>query len=192
MILTFVFALILAKIKKQKLSVLFKAYALYPVYLSELFVMFLQANVFLGNFYFSRHLELIKMLHLGLYIIPVIAYGLYKQALVGSAFVFAGTALNKLVMHANGGKMPVYPSLSRLTGYFSPEGLSAPGGIHSLGGPSTKLAFLADYIDVGYSVLSIGDLIIRVYIILILYYTIVRLNRAAVPPPRIPSEKETD
>lgn len=179
MIITFLIAILLAKLKKQRVSVLLKAYALYPVYLSELFSIFLQVNVFLGNFYFSRYLSQIKMIHLGLYIIPIIAYGLYKPALVGSGFVLLGTGLNRLVMYANGGKMPVFPTLSRLTGYYNPAGFEAPGSIHMAGDASTKLVFLADYIDIGYSVLSIGDLIIRIHIILILYFTIRRLNERA-------------
>ena len=87
----------------------------------------------------------------------------------------AGTVMNKVVMHYNGGKMPVFPSFSYLTGYTTPEMLtSGVDSIHIMGDASTKLPFLADFIDVGYSILSIGDIFIRGFVFIMLYATIKR------------------
>ena len=80
-----------------------------------------------------------------------------------------GSILNELVKHANGGKMPVFPTLSRLTGYFNEEAI-ASSSLHVLGNSETKLKFLCDYIDIGYSILSIGDLLIHFFTFIIFFF----------------------
>ena len=42
---------------------------------------------------------------------------------------------------------------------------------------STKLNFLADYIDVGFSVISPGDVLIHSFTTIIVFCVIVKLNR---------------
>ena len=72
--------------------------------------------------------------------------------------------------------MPVYPTLSYLTGYIRPELFSLPGSLHVLGGEGTKLAFLSDYIDYGYCILSVGDVFIHLYACIMLYALIKAVN----------------
>ncbi|GAA0727765.1 hypothetical protein GCM10008905_25750 [Clostridium malenominatum] len=73
--------------------------------------------------------------------------------------------------------MPVFPTLSYLTGYATPDAFSKVDDIHVLGNSSTKLKFLTDIIDVGYSILSIGDIFIRVFVFIIIFNTIKHMNR---------------
>ena len=75
-------------------------------------------------------------------------------------------------MGLNGGKMPVFPTLSYLTGYVNSRNLNLGGGIHVLGDGATRLKVLTDYIDIGYSVLSIGDVLVRVMGFLAVYATL--------------------
>ncbi len=96
--------------------------------------------------------------------------------MAGAALMILGTLLNKFVIWQNGGKMPVYASLSRLTGYYSEEAIRTADKIHSIGDDSTKFKFLTDYIDIGYSILSIGDLLIHAFVLIILYYVIKEVN----------------
>ena len=96
----------------------------------------------------------LSLIHI-LYMLPLLRYRLYKPGMIGAGCIVAGTAMNKIVMAANGGKMPAFPTLSLRTGYFDPALLEAPGSIHCLGTEATRLKFLTDYIDIGYSVLSI-------------------------------------
>ena len=49
-------------------------------------------------------------------------------------------------------------------------------GIHVLGNAETKMKFLTDFIDLGYTILSIGDLCIRVFVFIVIYNAIKKIN----------------
>lgn len=165
-------AVILAKIKHYKLKYLFSSWAFYPILVSQLFLIFMQINVFAGNYYVLKYIPAIKMAIPLSYIFSILLYQLYRPAFIGCGFILLGTVLNRFVIWQNGGKMPVFPSLSYVTGYVRSNTFDANSGIHILGNIYTKFAFLSDYIDVGYSVLSPGDLLIHFFSFLMLYYTI--------------------
>lgn len=61
-------------------------------------------------------------------------------------------ALNKIVMAFNGNQMPVL-----IPGGVCPENI---GDLHSCMTSATHLKFLADWINVHYGIMSIGDLFI--------------------------------
>jgi hypothetical protein len=78
------------------------------------------------------------------------------------------------VINANGGKMPVYPTISKWI-WFYKTGQLDPGAIddlHILMDSSTKLPFLADYFDFGTCISSPGDLLVHSFASIIIYYTI--------------------
>ncbi len=177
MLITVLIAVIAAKIKGYKLKPLLKAYFLYPIFIFELFEIFLQANIFLGNYSFTPFANIIKSVYMFLFILPMIGYKLYKQGIIGSVCIITGTALNKIAIAANGGKMPVFPTLSKITGYYNPQMFERYSSIHILGDETAKLKILTDYIDTGYSILSIGDLVIRVFVFIIIFYSIKTLQR---------------
>ena len=83
-----------------------------------------------------------------------------------------GSFLNRFVMSQNGGKMPVYATLSKYTGYFDESVLGTIDQVHILGTEETNYKILTDFIDVGYSILSIGDVLIHAFIFLVVYETI--------------------
>ena len=72
--------------------------------------------------------------------------------------------------------MPVFPTLSYLTGYSKLDAFSKVNDIHILGDETTKLKILTDIFDIGFSVLSIGDIFIRFYAFLIIYNVVKSLN----------------
>lgn len=179
MILEYVIIFILAKIKKFKFSPLLKAYALYPFVLIELIYLFLQVNTFLGNYQYYQYAYAwgFKNWHLIALLPAVIAYKVYKPAFVGSIFVFIGTALNNWVIALNGGKMHIFPTLSKLTGYYKPGAIKeAHDTLHSLFNGSVKMPLLVDIIDTGYSIISFGDILIHSFIVIVIYYSIKELN----------------
>ena len=45
-----------------------------------------------------------------------------------------------------------------------------------LGDSSVKLKYLSDIIDIGYSILSVGDILIRVFVVMIIYTTVKKTN----------------
>jgi hypothetical protein len=177
MIFAILFTLAFAALKRYKLKPLVKAYALYPFALLTLVTVYLQVCVFLHDYRWIKYASYIKTAYLISLLIPFLVYKLYKPGLVGAGLIILGSALNKFVIWQNGGQMPVYATFSRLTGYYSETAIQTADTLHSVGGPMTKYKILTDFIDIGYSVLSIGDLFIHSFVVIILFYVIKELNR---------------
>lgn len=177
MIVYTLFAFIWSKIKGYKIMPVFKAYSLYPCVIVEFLYLFLQFNIIIHNYSFVKYTPYIKNVYLFVLIIPMLVYKLYKPGLLGSALIIIGTLLNKFVMMQNSGKMPVYASLSKITGYYSESAIQSVDNIHVIGTDLTKFKFLTDYIDIGWSILSIGDLLIHSFTFIIIYYTIKEINK---------------
>lgn len=177
MILSILAAFLIAKLKKYKITPVFKTYELYPLFAVELVYWFFQINSFFGIYDYVKYASIIQKAFLLVMLVPIIKNKIYYPALVGSWFVVFGSVLNEIVKTANGGKMPVYPSLSRLTGYYKNDLLSQGiDDLHIKLTSQTKFNFLADYIDVGWCIMSIGDVFIHSFITIIVYYTIKTLN----------------
>ncbi|NLK38725.1 MAG: DUF5317 domain-containing protein [Clostridiales bacterium] len=179
MIIWIAIALIVAKIKGYKIKSAFTAHVLYPIYIVELVYCFFQFNAFFGNYAFVKdpYPSILQKLALLALLPPILYYKLYKPAIVGSFLTILGTALNRIVISANGGFMPVYPTLSKITGYYK-EGMLEQGldNLHIMLTSETKLNILADYIDVGWSIMSIGDLLIHSFTSIIIYSAVVAIN----------------
>lgn len=174
-------AFLIAKIKKYSIMPIFKTYTLYPLFLVELIYIYFQINIFIGNYSFIQYSSILQTAYIAVLFLPIITYKLYPQALFGSAMMITGTLMNKLVIYMNDGKMPVFPTLSKLTGYFKPDSLSQSGdGLHILMTGDSKLNFLADYVDIGWSIMSVGDVLIHSFIGLIVYYTLKTLNNSSI------------
>lgn len=178
MIETILIAMLVAKIKGYKVKPLFRDWTIYPILILEIVHIFFQVNIFLDNYYFVQYASVIKKIYMLSYVIPIIIHKEYFTGILGSVFVFIGTLLNNFVIAQNGGKMPVYPNFSYITGYASPEAITGIKGIHILGSAQTKFWFLSDIIDIGWSVLSIGDIFIRLFAFTIIFSTIKTLNRS--------------
>ncbi len=176
MFIYIVLAIVFAKVKGYNVKSIFKDYSLYPLAFAEIFYIFLQVNVFLGNYSYVKYAGIFKTLYLYTLIVPIVVHKLYKVGFYGALLVTVGSMMNKFVMSQNGGKMPVYPSLSKYTGYFSEAPLGTADQIHIMGNEATKYKILTDYIDVGYSILSIGDVLIHAFIFIVVYNTIKENN----------------
>ncbi|MEG0690700.1 MAG: DUF5317 family protein, partial [Clostridium sp.] len=156
MIETLALAIIFCKIKGYKIKPLFNTWHVYPIILMELAVWFIQINVFLESHWVLQYAPITKALYISSYIFLVFKYELYITAIIGSAFVALGGVMNDIAIKANNGYMPVFPSLSYLTGYASPEDFGKFDNLHILGDSSTNLFFLTDIFDLGYCILSLG------------------------------------
>jgi hypothetical protein len=177
MIITFIIGVLIAKYRGCELKLGIKNFVLYPPMICELIYVILQIFVFQGNYQVIEFAEIFKKLYLLSFLVSIIMLKLYVPGLIGSAFILIGTGMNKLVMFFNNGKMPVFPSLSYLTGYVKKETFSQINDIHVLGGADTKLVIFSDIIDVGGSILSIGDVLIYLFTGIIVYATLVELNK---------------
>lgn len=180
MIETILLAMIILKIKGYKLKPMFRSWVFYPMMIFTLFYIFIQISIFCGYYGFIKYSALLEKAYLLTFLFIIFKYELYGSAIIGSIAVFIGTIMNKLAMSANGGKMPVFPTLSYITGYVKPDSFSKVKDIHILGSEETKLKILTDYIDLGYSVLSIGDIFIRFFTFIIVYNSIKFLNKESI------------
>lgn len=176
MLETVIISLIFCKIKKLKIKPLFKHWSIYTVVVMELFYLIVQANIFSENYNLIKFAGLFKTIYLCSYLPLIFIYRQYVSAIIGSIFVVIGGLLNDIAISANNGYMPVFPSLSYLTGYIKSDSFSKIEDIHRLGDSSTKLRFLTDIFDVGYSVLSLGDIFIRGFVFIIIYSTVKEIN----------------
>ncbi|WP_352417428.1 DUF5317 family protein [Clostridium tertium] len=176
MIETILISLIFCKIKKLKIKPLFKSWAIYPVLFMEVVYFIVQANIFMENYGVIKYASVLKTIYLCSYLPLVFIFRQYIVAIIGSIFVIIGGILNDIAIAANNGFMPVFPTLSYLTGYAKLDAFSKVNDIHILGDETTKLKILTDIFDIGYSVLSIGDIFIRFYSFLIIYNVVKFLN----------------
>ena len=176
MIETILIAILVCKVKGYKIKLLFKDFAIYPVVFFELIYLVVQANIFLGNYEVIKYVNFLKTLYLCSYLPLIFYYNQYIRSIIGSIFVIIGGKLNDIAIQVNDGFMPVFPSLSYLTGYATIESFDKVDDIHILGNELTKMKYLTDIFDIGYSVLSIGDIFIRVFVFLIIYGSIKTLN----------------
>ena len=176
MLETIIISLVFCKIKKFKIGPLFKSWAIYPVLFMEIIYIIVQANIFMENYEVIKYSGILKTIYLCSYLPLVFKFKQYIASIIGSIFVVIGGILNDIAISANNGYMPVFPSLSYITGYAKLDSFDKVNDIHILGSSSTKLKFLTDIFDIGYSVLSIGDIFIRLYIFIIIYNVVKYLN----------------
>lgn len=180
MIITILLAILFSKYKHLNIQPIFKCMWLLPIAILEAIHLIFQICIMNKIYIFIPYAELLKRVYLYALFFPILRYRLYRPALTGSWCIILGTLLNRMVMTANGGQMPIYPSISKLTGYFSMSPLFGYDSIHYLGNSQSKLKYLSDYIDLGFCILSPGDLLIHFFTFLILYNTIKKLNQKVV------------
>jgi hypothetical protein len=173
---TILLAFLFAKIKGYEIKSLFKSWTIYPIIIFEIMYLIGQVTIFLGNYKFIGFIVSLKIFYLGAYLLLVFKYEIYVSSIIGAGFVLLGGVLNDIAIKVNEGFMPVYPTLSYLTGYITPETFNLVKDIHVLGDSQTKLKILTDFIDTGYSILSIGDVFIRVFVFLIIYNSIKKIS----------------
>lgn len=152
----------------------------------------LETCVFMKIYWFIPYQNIFKTLTLLSYLPLIFKYKLYESVwtklksknefvniitsplIIGSACILIGTILNLIVIKANNG-MPVFLSLTYFTGYASLDSFN--DGLHVLGNSNTKLIFLSDIFDIGYSIMSLGDILNRIFVSIILYFSIKQSNR---------------
>ena len=175
---TVLLAFLFAKIKGYKIRPLFKSWTIYPIIIFEIIYLIGQVAIFSGNYEFIKYIHNMKSFYLITYLLLVFKYEIYTSSIIGAIFVFLGGVLNNIAMKANEGFMPAYPTLSYLTGYVKPETFKLAKDIHILANSQTKLKILTDYIDLGYCILSIGDVFIRAFVFIIIYNSIKKISNS--------------
>jgi hypothetical protein len=179
MIEAYVIALIIAKLKGYKISpnAILKDWSLYPAFICLILYIVLQYAVFTGHYGVLVYSKYFKFFYVMVFLVPVLKHRLAIVGIIASCMMMVGMMLNSVVMKYNSGYMPVYPTLSKITGYVRANTFAASyDSIHILGDKTTHLKILTDWIDIGYCILSPGDVFTRVYAGIILYSVIKLLS----------------
>ncbi|MDF2615016.1 MAG: hypothetical protein K0S71_2802 [Clostridia bacterium] len=177
MIETLLIAVVAAKIKKYSIKPLLKSWTIYPILAIELMYLVIQISIFFGYYGLIKYTNVLETIYLASFLFVIMKYRQYISAIIGSACVVFGTLLNHIAIAANNGKMPVFPSLSYLTGYVTPDAFTKVEDIHILGDAYVKLKLLTDIFDLGYTILSIGDIFIRAFVFIIIFNVIKVLHQ---------------
>ena len=163
----------IAYIKGYRIRSALRIWDLYPFFLSCACHTFFIINAWCGNHSFVRFSDALQWVMIATLVLPVLVRGIVYPTFVGVGMTVVGTLMNEVVIRANGGKMPVYPTVSKWIGYYQEGQLDGSiDQLHVLMDGSTRLAFLADYIDFGLCILSPGDLLIHAFASVVIYYTI--------------------
>jgi hypothetical protein len=150
-----------------------------------------EVMIFNDNYWITQYGTQIKQITLFSYIGVIYKYKLYdsqnenKSELIRfltSPFtiaimcLFVGYFLNYVAISANSGHMPVYPSNTYFSGYTDVNTFTEDS-FYVLGDHNSKAIPLCDNIDIFFSNLSIGDVFVRVYIFILIYYSTKRVNK---------------
>ena len=178
MILFILLAIVIAKLRRYRIGVLLREPSLIPIWAIEIIFWLLQICIWRQDYRFiglAGYLQTASILAL---LWPILKFRLYPQAIVGAVMVTVGSALNRIVMYVNDGMMPVVPSFSGFTKYYHEGALEVSQDVrHVIMSDTTKLNFLADYIDVGFSVISIGDVLVHLFTTVVIYCVIAKCNQ---------------
>ena len=174
--------LVIALIKGYRIRPVFRVPDLYPFFFTCVVHGFFVVNAWLGNHEFVKYAGPLQYIMILTLILPVVRRHIFGPTMVGVGFTLIGTLMNRIVINANNGKMPVYPTISKWIGYYKDGQLDGSiDDLHVLLDGSSKLPFLADYIDLGVCVLSPGDLLIHSFASIIVYYTVKSLSCREMP-----------
>lgn len=177
MILFILLGVLFAALRGKRPRSLLHEPSLIPLAVLEIVFWVFQISAWRGDYRFVPYGSWLQTASILSLLWPILKFRLYPRALAGAAMVCAGSLLNRIAMAANAGSMPVYPTLSRLTRYYQEGAIAASGDArHILMSGDTKLNFLGDFIDVGFSVMSVGDLMIHGFVALVVYGVAARLN----------------
>ena len=173
MLIFILIPLALALSRGYRIRPLFCVADLYPFLLTCAIPGLFIINAWLGNHTFVKFSELLQHGMTLSLLLPVVRRRIFTPTLVGAGMTVGGTLMNRIVIQANNGRMPVYPTVSKWIGYYKDGQLDGSiDSLHVLLDDSSKLPFLADYIDLGLCILSPGDVLIHGFASIVLYYTV--------------------
>ena len=173
MLIFILIPLLIAYFKGYRVLSLFRVFDLYPFFAVCLVHGFFVMNAWFGNYSFVKFAAVLQYFMIFSLLLPVVRRRFFAPTMIGVGLTMVGTVMNRIVINANDGKMPVYPTVSKWIGYYKDGQLDGTiDSLHILMDGSSKLPFLADYFDFGFCILSPGDLLIHAFASVIIYYTV--------------------
>ena len=192
MLIFILIPLIIARVKGYRVLSLFKVLDMYPFFFAcachGIFIL----SAWMGYYGFVQYATFLQWFMIITLLLPIVRRVIFWPTIIGVGMTVVGTLMNKIVINANGGKMPVYPTVSKWIGYYKEGQLDGTiDDLHVLLDHSSKLPFLADYIDFGLYILSPGDLLIHAFASVILYYTVkVVCERDPAKPAKVKAQNK--
>jgi len=197
-VFTFVFAWF--KGYRWKVLNLFKHWSIYPITFTCLLHIYIIYLMIHGQYWFIIYSGYIKTFSILFYLALVLKYDLFNVSIfskfktekspllttitspvtIGVLCIGIGSILNVIAVRFNNFKMPVFPNVSLGTGYSKMDMFDKMllyNDYHVFGNSETSLIFLTDIFDFFYSIMSIGDLITRMFVVLIIYCSIKECNK---------------
>lgn len=192
MLETITFAFIFAWFKGYNIKNILKHWSIYPIILTCIFNIYLVYSVIHSNYQILEYSIYIKTVSLLFYFVLIWKYDLMNISIfktinknkifisltspvvIGGLLIFIGSKLNQIAMSYNENKMPVFFSNSWATGYAQSNmfiELQKYGDFHVFGDQYTKLIPLTNIFDVGFMSFSVGDILIKTFVFLIIYYS---------------------
>lgn len=203
---TIFFSLVFSRFKGYKWSQIFKLikhWSFYPILMTMVFHIYFIYLMIKGEYWFVQYSNYIKTVSILFYLILIWKYNLFNISVfknikvdkkplltvitspvaIGVLCMVTGSILNKIAMIFNDGKMPVFPNVSMSIGYTKVDMFDKMlqfNDWHVLGNFNTHLIFLSDFIDGFVFIASPGDILIRVFIGMIIYYSIKQINKGKI------------
>jgi len=186
-------AFLYTKYKKKYLLIPFlKSWVAWPPLLFMLSYIFFEISIWNGHYWILQYQQIYKPITLMSYIPLCVYFKLYENdnpkyqnnellktltspMIIATLFLTLGSELNRIVMYFNSGYMMTFASNSYWTGYIQPQFIT--DGLHKIGNPYTHLIPLCNQFDLGYSVLSLGDIMVRLFVFIILINSIKYSNK---------------
>lgn len=201
-LVTFLIAKFYGRYKWSQIFKLFKHWSSYPIVATCLLHVYLIYLMIHGEYWFLEYQEYIKFGSLLFYFILIFKYKLIdvsvlkrinnktskslwlvwltSPVVIGALFTIVGSKLNKIAILYNRNKMPVFPNVSYGIGYSKIDMFEKAvyfKDFHSLGNHLTNVIFLTDIFDFFFAIMSIGDVLLRIFVGLVIYYSIKQSNK---------------
>jgi len=194
MIETVLFSIIFSRLKGNKWPIIYKLlkhWSFYPIIMTCIFNLYIIYSMVHGDY---RLLEYAKYIKTTIYKYKLFNMSIFSKikyenshimttvtspVSLGVLCMWIGSGLNYIAMWANNWKMPIFSDVSFSTGYSKIDMFNNTilyNDSHTFGNYTTNLIFLTDIFDCFYSVMSIGDILIRAFVVLIIYYSVKNIN----------------
>jgi len=178
--------------KQYNMKLVFKEIYIYLPLLFLILYLILEVLIFNNITWFLPYGAIIKQVTLLSYLGLIVRYELYNSmyekyrdkgfiAFITSPFSLAifclcvGYFFNYIAIVSNNYHMPLFNDLSYWSGYTDIHSFTVDS-FYILGDYKSKYIIFCDIIDLGYTTLSIGDVFIRFYPFVILFFSIKKSN----------------
>jgi hypothetical protein len=176
--------------KKLNIKLIFYDWPIYFPLICLIGYIVFEVMIFNDQYWITQYGTIIKPVTLLSYFGLMYKYNLYYSQnkskselvrflispfIIGIIFLVLGYIFNGIAILSNNGHMPVFPSYTYFTNYTDISSFTEDS-FYILGDHTSKAIWACDCIDIFYSNLSLGDVFVRIYVAILIYFSIKRVN----------------